>query len=165
MGYIHKDNWKRVTGVRVTRPKDPTDLMWVEDLVAGSGITIDILPNGGIRFSASGTGGGGGGGGAASGTIALSPSGVSGPSGTITNDASLVIVEESGAMTLTLAEPMDEGRQITIKDGFIGTTDRGVNTITIVPESGLIDGQANAEIVNQYQSYTVVKYNGNWFII
>ena len=284
MGVSHKDNWKRVTGVRPTAAKDPMDLMLIEDLIPGPGILItpgafgvewrvtgsvtgccgpvgpvllhsiavfsdvvggavtgtlatidtsgnmytpgdvtasgDILSFGTVTASGfvgewlgdtinvgkGGTGrtslilggllvGAGGanpltqlspgasgdiltisGGvpiwqaptsvaGASSGIVALSLTPIAATSGNITNADSLVLVSQSGATTLVLQGAFDEGRQIIVKDSFLGTTNRIVNTITITPQVGLIDGQANAEIVNANQSLTLAHSSGQWYII
>lgn len=104
-------------------------------------------------------------GGSASGTLILDVREITSTSGNVLNSDAVVLVSQSGAATILLLEPFDDGRQIIIKDAFLGTTDRSVNTITIVPQSGQIDGQANAQIVNSNQAFTLVRKNVQWYLI
>lgn len=91
---------------------------------------------------------------------------VSGASGTITNNDTLVLVDESGAMSLQLQGPFDEGKILHIKDAYAGTTDRGVNTITVLPPSGeTIDADVSLDIVNANQAFTIIQSSGAWYII
>ena len=87
------------------------------------------------------------------------------PSGTITNDSTLILVAESGAVTLTMEGPFDEGKILHVKDAYNGTTDRGVNTIVILPPSGeTIDFGASADLVNSAQSATLMRSSGVWYL-
>jgi hypothetical protein len=111
---------------------------------------------------ASGVGGGAGAGGLPGDEIAT----ISGASGVVTNDDSLILVTESGASSVVLSGVFDEGKILYVKDAFDGATDRTVNSITITPPSGeLIDYTASLDIVNQAQSFTIIHSSGNWFIL
>jgi hypothetical protein len=86
-------------------------------------------------------------------------------SGIVTEADSLVLVTESGAVTVTLQGPFDDGKIIDVKDAFSGSTNRFVNPITIVPPSGqTIDGAPNVQILNVAQSYTLVLSSNVWYL-
>lgn len=111
-----------------------------------------------------GTGVGGG-----TGAGAIDPSEIvyiNGASGTITNDNTLILVDESGSVTVQMSGSFDDGKILYIKDAYLGTSDRGVNTITIVPTLGdTIDGGASFDIVNLNQSLTLIQSSGVWYLV
>lgn len=90
---------------------------------------------------------------------------ISTSSGNVTSDSTLVLVTESGAATVALQGPFDEGKIIHIKDAYNGTTDRGINSITILPPSGeTIDFSASTDLVNANQSSTLIRSSGVWYL-
>ena len=65
----------------------------------------------------------------------------------------------AGAITVTLTEVV-EGQE-----HHIGKIDAVANTVTLVPENGLINGAANAVITTQHE-FLHVKFNGtDWRIV
>jgi hypothetical protein len=110
--------------------------------------------------------GGGGGGGAGAGAIASGEALViDSASGIITNDYTLVLVTESGAASVILQGDFVNNKVVYVKDAFTGTSDRTVNTITIIPPSGqTIDGDATLELVNSNQSFALIHSSGVWYI-
>jgi len=135
VGVTHKDNWKRVTGVRTTIAKDPTDLMHIIDLVAGPGILITPTPQG-VEWRSTGT-----------------MSGVAGPVGSVLDD-SIARFDGSGGASIqdSLVTIDDFGNLVTsgtvdASGGFFGVwlgdtigADRGGTGRTSLVAGGLLIG-------------------------
>ena len=105
----------------------------------------------------------------ASGAGAIPPSEIlviASGSGNVTNTSTLILVTESGAATVVLQPPFDDGKILYIKDAFDGATDRGVNTITVIPPSGeTVDHNATASLINATQSLTLALSSGVWYLL
>src|SRR5207253_1542915 len=66
----------------------------------------------------------------------------------------------SGSFTITLPSVSVNGRKVTVKK-----TDASVNTVTISPASGTIDGAASLVISTRWVSYDVIADGTNWYVI
>jgi len=87
------------------------------------------------------------------------------PSGVVTNNSTLVLVTESGTVTVTMQGLFDEGKILHIKDAYSGGADRGANPITIIPPSGeTIDFNASVDLVNTQQASTLIHSSGVWYL-
>ena len=63
----------------------------------------------------------------------------------------------SGNINVTLPSPSVIGITIEVKK-----TDASVNTVTLTPSSGTIDGQSSIVLTDQYMGFTVVADGTNW---
>lgn len=78
----------------------------------------------------------------------------------------LILVQDSGSVTVVLPETPDVGRAVQIKDASPSNPDRTTNPISILP-SGVdtIDGASLLQIVNTRQSFGLTYSNGDWVIL
>jgi len=91
--------------------------------------------------------------------------GFAGTSGNITNSDSVIIVTNSGAVTLVLQGTFNNGKLIYVKDGFNAGIDRSANPITVNGGGTTIDGVASVDMVNAGQSYTFAHNSGVWHLV
>ena len=68
----------------------------------------------------------------------------------------------TGTCTITLNDvSLGDGREIKIKDE---SGNAFVNNITVVPQSGTIDGAGSFVIDQNYESIVVISNGTNWFV-
>ena len=91
--------------------------------------------------------------------------GFAGASGSITSSDSIIIVTNSGAVTLEIQGTFIDGKLIYIKDGFDTGIDRISNPITIDGGGTTIDGAATVEMSNPGESLTLAHNSGVWHLV
>lgn len=91
--------------------------------------------------------------------------GIVGTSGNITDADDIIIVTNSGAVTLTLLGSFTDGKLIYVKDGFDAGTTRPFNPITIQAPGSSIDGTLSAQLTNPGESLTFAHNSGVWHLV
>lgn len=159
MGFVHKDNLKRLTGVRDTKAFDPKDIILVRDLFSNDGsITINPVFGEGISLE------GGGGSGIYRVTNLVNASPAFAPGG---DEAAfeLVVITVSGDYDVVLPEDPIVGKRYEIKDG---AGDGFISSKNIIP-SGLdrIEGIFTSfPLSNNYQSWSLIYAGSNiWRLV
>jgi hypothetical protein len=125
---------------------DPTDILAdyltgdLADTLDDLDATIDALAGGGVTIAAR--------------TLTSADS----PYTVLTTDCVLLCNCTGGAIALTLPAPA-VGRFFRLKK-----IDSSANQVTVTPASGLIDGQANLQIAQQYAAYDLHADASNYFV-
>lgn len=88
-----------------------------------------------------------------------------GTSGNITDDDDLIIVTNSGAITLVLTGSFTDGKLLYVKDGVDNDADRITNPITIDASATTIDGQSSVDLTNPGESATLAHISGIWHLV
>lgn len=91
--------------------------------------------------------------------------GFSGTSGNITDDDDIIIVTNSGAVTLSLLGTFTDGKLIYVKDGFDTGFLRPTNPITVQAPGSTIDGGSSAQLINPGESLTLAHNSGLWHLV
>jgi hypothetical protein len=91
--------------------------------------------------------------------------GFAGTSGTITSSDSIIVVTNSGAVTLTIQGTFVDGKLIYIKDGVDSGFLRPTNPITIDGGGATIDGVASVQLTNPGESFTLAHNSGTWHLV
>lgn len=103
--------------------------------------------------------------GTGSGTVVTTSRAFAGSSGNITNSDDIIIVTNSGAVTLTLLGSFTDGKLIYIKDGVDVGFNRPANPITVQAPGSSIDGSSSVQLVNPGESLTFAHNSGIWHLV